>query len=314
VKHKAARGSGRLHAVEPPPREVDVKARDARFLEFTQLTKSFPAPDGQPVVPVVEDFNLTIHKGEFVCLIGHSGCGKSTVLSIVAGLAQAGLGGAVLDGREVTEPGPDRGVVFQAPCLLPWMTAAENVMLGVDEVFQDLPRAKRKELVEHYLGLVGLHDALHKKPAELSSGMRQRVGIARAFALRPKLLLLDEPFGMLDSLTRYELQQVLIDLWGQDRKTALMVTHDVDEALFLSDRVAMMTSGPRAKLGGILEIPFPRPRDRAAVMDHPRYYELRESLIGFLNEQDHVQSKAKTEGDAAAEGSGVVAKVAAASS
>ena len=240
------------------------------------------------MVPVVEDFNLTIRKGEFVCLIGHSGCGKSTVLSIVAGLASATLGGVVLDGREVTEPGPDRGVVFQSPCLLPWMTAAENVMLGVSQVFASLPRqASAGRLVEHYLGLVGLGDALDKKPGELSAGMRQRVGIARAFALQPKVLLLDEPFGMLDSLTRFELQQVLIDLWGRDRKTALMVTHDVDEALFLSDRVAMMTSGPRARLGGILEIPFARPRDRAAVMDHPRYYELREQLIGFLNEQEH---------------------------
>ena len=236
-------------------------------------------------------------RGEFVSLIGHSGCGKSTVLSIVAGLANATLGGVVLDGREVTEPGPDRGVVFQSPCLLPWMTAAENVMLGVSQVFGSLTRAKKHELVAHYLGLVGLGDALHKKPAELSAGMRQRVGIARAFALQPKLLLLDEPFGMLDSLTRFELQQVLLELWGRDRKTALMVTHDVDEALFLSDRVAMMTSGPRARLGGVLEIPFARPRDRAAIMNDPLYYELREQLIGFLNSQEH--EKAPADDDAA---------------
>jgi len=242
-------------------------------------------------VPVVEGFDLAIRKGEFVCLIGHSGCGKSTVLSIAAGLAHASLGGVLLDGREVTEAGPDRGVVFQSPCLLPWLSAADNVMLGVAEVFADLPRRKRREMVEHYLSLVGLADARDKRPSELSAGMRQRVGIARAFALQPKVLLLDEPFGMLDSLTRFELQQVLIELWGRDRKTALMVTHDVDEALFLSDRVAMMTSGPRAKLGGILDIPFPRPRDRAAVMDHPRYYELRESLIGFLNSQQHEQDQ-----------------------
>ena len=287
-------GPHHLHAVEAPRTTDARELADSRFLQFTQLTKSF-GPTGKTSVPVVEDFNLNIKKGEFVCLIGHSGCGKSTVLSIVAGLAQATLGGVLLDGREVTEPGPDRGVVFQAPCLLPWMTAAENVLLGVNEVFPELSRKKRLELVEQYLTLVGLGDALHKKPAELSSGMRQRVGIARAFALKPKLLLLDEPFGMLDSLTRYELQQVLIDLWGQDRKTALMVTHDVDEALFLSDRVAMMTSGPRANLGGVLEIPFARPRDRAAVMDHPKYYELREALIGFLNEQDHADSQAPTQ-------------------
>jgi nitrate ABC transporter ATP-binding subunit len=273
-------------------------AADARYLEFTQLHKSFPGPNAH--IPVVEDFNLTIRKGEFVTLIGHSGCGKSTVLSIVAGLANATLGGVVLDGREVTEPGPDRGVVFQAPCLLPWMTAAENVMLGVSQVFGSMTRAKKHELVAHYLGLVGLGDALHKKPSELSAGMRQRVGIARAFALQPKLLLLDEPFGMLDSLTRYELQQVLLDLWGRDRKTALMVTHDVDEALFLSDRVAMMTSGPRARLGGVLEIPFARPRDRAAIMNEPLYYELREQLIGFLNSQEHEKAPAADDGAAPA--------------
>jgi ABC-type nitrate/sulfonate/bicarbonate transport system ATPase subunit len=253
-------------------------AADARYLEFTQLHKSFPGPNAH--IPVVEDFNLTIRKGEFVTLIGHSGCGKSTVLSIVAGLANATLGGVVLDGREVTEPGPDRGVVFQAPCLLPWMTAAENVMLGVSQVFGSMTRAKKHELVAHYLGLVGLGDALHKKPSELSAGMRQRVGIARAFALQPKLLLLD--------------------LWGRDRKTALMVTHDVDEALFLSDRVAMMTSGPRARLGGVLEIPFARPRDRAAIMNEPLYYELREQLIGFLNSQEHEKAPAADDGAAPA--------------
>ena len=179
------------------------------------------------------------------------------------------------------------------------MTAAENVLLGVAQVFGDLPRRKRLEIVEHYLTLVGLGDCLHKRPNELSAGMRQRVGIARAFALQPKVLLLDEPFGMLDSLTRFELQQVLIELWGRDRKTALMVTHDVDEALFLSDRVAMMTSGPRARLGAILEVPFPRPRDRAEVMDHPRYYELRESLIAFLNSQLHEQDQPGTKEAAA---------------
>jgi nitrate ABC transporter ATP-binding subunit len=256
--------------------------REERYLEISRLTKGFPGAE----VPVVEDFDFSIRKGEFVCLIGHSGCGKSTVLSIVAGLADATEGGVLIDQREVREPGPDRGVVFQSPCLLPWMTAFDNVMLGVAEVFTSLGASKRREMVEHYLELVGLADAMHKKPAELSAGMRQRVGIARAFAIQPKVLLLDEPFGMLDSLTRFELQQVLIDLWAKDRKTALMVTHDVDEALFLSDRVAMMTSGPRARLGGVLEVPFSRPRDRATVMDHPRYYDLRESLIGFLNDQD----------------------------
>jgi len=252
-----------------------------KYLELSRLTKTFHSLQGPPAV-VVEHFDLTVHKSEFICLIGHSGCGKSTVLSIIAGLARATEGGVILDGREVTEPGPDRGVVFQQPCLLPWLTAYDNVMLGVAEVIEG--RERRREIVEHYLRLVGLSDAMHKKPAELSAGMRQRVGLARAFALSPKLLLLDEPFGMLDSITRLELQQALIELWAKDRKTAFMVTHDVDEALFLADRIAMMTSGPSARLGGILEVPFPRPRDRTQVMEHPRYYELRDQLLGFLGE------------------------------
>jgi nitrate/nitrite transport system ATP-binding protein len=262
---------------------------EKNYLEFSQLCKTFASPNGP--LQVVKDFNLKVRKGEFVSLIGHSGCGKSTVLSIVAGLADASLGGVILDGREVTEPGTDRGVVFQSPCLLPWMTAFQNVMLGVEQVFEFKSRAERKAIVERQLELVGLGDAMHKRPAELSSGMRQRVGLARAFALSPKILLLDEPFGMLDSLTRYELQEALIDLWSETdeeglRKTALMVTHDVDEALFLSDRIAMMTTGPYAHLGGIIEVPFERPRDRRAVMEDPRYYELREQIIGFLTAQE----------------------------
>jgi len=262
---------------------------EKNYLEFTQLCKTFPSPNGP--LQVVKDFNFKVSKGEFVSLIGHSGCGKSTVLSIVAGLAEATLGGVILDGREVTEPGTDRGVVFQSPCLLPWMTAFQNVMLGVEQVFENKTAAERKAIVERQLELVGLGDAMHKRPAELSSGMRQRVGLARAFALSPKLMLLDEPFGMLDSLTRYELQDALIDLWSELdedglRKTALMVTHDVDEALFLSDRIAMMTTGPHAHLGGVVEVPFERPRDRRAVMEDPRYYELREQVIGFLTAQE----------------------------
>ncbi len=256
-----------------------------RYLELWQITKDFPGPNGPTTI--VRDFDLTLEKGEFVSLIGHSGCGKSTVLSIAAGLVEATSGGVTVAGREIDGPGPDRGVVFQAPCLLPWLTAIENVRLGVDQVFADQSGKEREAIALHYLTLVGLADDRDKRPAALSGGMRQRVGIARAFALAPKVLLLDEPFGMLDSLTRYELQQVLIDLWSQDQKTALMVTHDVDEALFLSDRVAMMTSGPAARLGGVLEIPFPRPRVRREVLEHPEYYPLREEIIGFLEEQDH---------------------------
>jgi len=256
-----------------------------RYLECWQLAKSYPAPAGTAVI--VEGFDLTVREGEFVCLIGHSGCGKSTVLSMVAGLTEPSAGGIVLAGREIAGPGPDRGVVFQAPCLLAWMTALANVRLGVDEVFAGRPVAERVEIAAQALYRVGLHDALDKRPGELSAGMRQRVGIARAFALSPKMLLLDEPFGMLDQLTRMELQEVLIDVWQREGITALMVTHDVDEALFLADRVAMMTSGPAARVGAILEVPFPRPRSRRDVLDHPDYYALRESLIGFLEEQAH---------------------------
>src|SRR5215813_12519387 len=237
------------------------------YCELSNLTKIYPTPKGPAVV--VRDFNLRIRKGEFVCLIGHSGCGKSTVLSMLAGLNDISGGGIILAGKELVGPGPDRGVVFQSPCLLPWMTAFENVMLGVDQVFYTASREERRQITEYYLSVVGLADAMHKRPAELSQGMRQRVGIARAFALKPKMLLLDEPFGMLDSLTRYELQAVLLELWRKNRITALMVTHDVDEALYLSDRVVCMTNGPAAEVGEVLEVGFPRPRERKAVMENP---------------------------------------------
>jgi nitrate/nitrite transport system ATP-binding protein len=255
------------------------------YLIISNLTKVYPTPKGPATI--VKDFNLSIRKGEFVTLIGHSGCGKSTVLSMVAGLNSITNGGIILAGKELVGPGPDRGIVFQSPCLLPWMTAFENVMLGIDQVFFTAHKDERRQIAEYYLSVVGLSDAMHKRPSALSQGMRQRVGIARAFALSPKMLLLDEPFGMLDSLTRYELQSALIELWRKDKKTALMVTHDVDEALFLSDRVVMMTNGPEAEVGDILEVPFARPRTRKDVMEHPDYYKLREYLITFLEERAH---------------------------
>ncbi|HVE41762.1 MAG TPA: ABC transporter ATP-binding protein [Planctomycetota bacterium] len=255
------------------------------YLEIWNVTKTYKTPAGDAVI--VRDFTLKIQEGEFVCLIGHSGCGKSTVLSMVAGLNEKTKGGIILAGREIDGPGPDRGVVFQSPCLFPWMTALENVLLGVEEVKKNESPLQRRQIAEHFLTLVGLADAIHKKPSELSAGMRQRVGLARAFALDPKMLLLDEPFGMLDSLTRLELQEALLELWAENRKTALMVTHDVDEALYLSDRVAMMTSGPAATLGAILHVPFARPRSRKEVLEHPEYYHLRENLIGFLEGQEH---------------------------
>ncbi len=257
----------------------------SEYLILDNLTKTYPTPRGPAII--VKDFNLRIKKGEFVCLIGHSGCGKSTVLSMVAGLNDITGGGIILAGRELVGPGPDRGIVFQSPCLLPWMTAFENVMLGVNQVFYTASRQERRQIAEYYLSVVGLADAMHKMPAELSQGMRQRVGIARAFALSPRMLLLDEPFGMLDSLTRMELQQVLLELWRKDKKTALMVTHDVDEALFLSDRIVCMTNGPEARVGLVLEVHFPRPRERKAVLEHPDYYRLREQLLAFLEEHAH---------------------------
>jgi nitrate ABC transporter ATP-binding subunit len=259
------------------------------YVELSNLAKIYSTPKGPAII--VKDFNLRIKKGEFVCLIGHSGCGKSTVLSMLAGLNEISGGGIILAGKELVGPGPDRGVVFQSPCLLPWMTAFENVMLGVDQVFFTATREERREIAEYYLTVVGLAESMHKRPAELSQGMRQRVGIARAFALKPKMLLLDEPFGMLDSLTRCELQQVLIELWRKNRITALMVTHDVDEALFLADRIVCMTNGPEAEVGEVMEVHFPRPRERKAVLEHPEYYKLREQLITFLEERAYRKSQ-----------------------
>jgi nitrate ABC transporter ATP-binding subunit len=255
------------------------------YVELSNLAKVYPTAGGPAVI--VQDFNLRIRNGEFVTLIGHSGCGKSTVLSMVAGLNPITAGGIILAGKELNGPGPDRGMVFQSPCLLPWLTALQNVLLGVDNVFYTASRTERRQIAEYYLTVVGLGESLHQRPRELSQGMKQRVAIARAFALAPKMLLLDEPFGMLDSLTRFELQQVLIDLWQRKHTTTLMVTHDVDEALFLSDRVVMMTNGPAAEVGEILAVPFPRPRDRREILEHPDYYALREHLITFLEDRAH---------------------------
>jgi nitrate/nitrite transport system ATP-binding protein len=254
-----------------------------RYAAFSGVAKSFPGR-GAPV-RVVQGFNLSLKQGEFVSIIGHSGCGKSTVLSMMAGLTRASEGAVELAGREIDGAGPDRGVVFQAPSLVPWLTAWQNVMLAVDQVFPHAPKSERGEIVEHYLTRVGLADSMHRKAAELSNGMKQRVGIARAFALSPKLLLLDEPFGMLDSLTRWDLQEVLMDVWARTRLTAIMVTHDVDEAILLADRVVMMTNGPRAKVGKILTVDLPRPRTRKRLLEHPEYYRLREELLGFLAER-----------------------------
>ena len=253
---------------------------ERRYVEFSDVRKVYPTPKGP--LTVVDGFDLKMNRGEFVTLIGHSGCGKSTVLSMVAGLNAITSGGVILDGKEVAGAGPDRAVVFQAPSLMPWLTARENVALGVDRVYPHATPAERRDIVEYYLHRVGLGDAMHKPAADLSNGMKQRVGIARAFALSPKLLLLDEPFGMLDSLTRWELQDVLMDVWARTKVTAICVTHDVDEAILLADRVVMMSNGPNAKIGNIMEVDLPRPRSRKALLAHPDYYAYREELLDFL--------------------------------
>lgn len=260
-----------------------------KFLDIWQLTKSFPGPHAD--VPVVEGFDLVVEEGEVISLIGHSGCGKSTVLSMVAGLTKPTSGTIILGSKEITGPGLDRGVVFQAPCLFHWMTALENVTLGLEQAMPKATPAQRRDQAAHYLEKVGLGDALHKRPHELSAGMRQRVGLARAFALTPRMLLLDEPFGMLDSITRCELQDVLLELWRETKKTLLLVTHDVDEAVLLSDRVVMMTTGPRARVGDILRVDLPRPRIRHDLLNDPAFYDLREQLIGFLEGQKHPQAE-----------------------
>jgi len=258
----------------------------AKYLQFSQLSKIYPTSDGNSTVKVVDGFELNVKKGEFISIIGHSGCGKSTVLSMTAGLNEVSEGGIILDNKEISGAGPDRGVVFQAPSLFPWLTAFENVSLGVEKVYPHASKSDRNDIVEYYLTRVGLGNSLFKKAGDMSNGMRQRVGIARAFALSPKLLLLDEPFGMLDSLTRWELQEVLMEVWQRTQVTAIVVTHDVDEAILLADRVVMMSNGPNAKVGKIEEINLPRPRTRKNLLAHPDYYKYRESLLTFLAECD----------------------------
>ncbi len=253
------------------------------FLELTSLGKTYATEQGPSVI--VKDFNLRVSEGEFVCIVGHSGCGKSTVLSIAMGLNDASEGGVIVAGREVIGPGLDRGVVFQSPALLPWLTARENVALAVEQVNERESRKARKDLAEKFLAAVGLDSVADCYPEELSAGMRQRVGIARALALEPKVLLLDEPFSLLDVVTRMELQDELIRLCAKTAKTVLMVTHDVDEALLLADRIVLMTNGPAATVGEIVAVPFERPRDRLALIADPMYHRLRKQLLSFLEER-----------------------------
>jgi nitrate/nitrite transport system ATP-binding protein len=250
-------------------------------LELVGITKAFPTPAGP--FTAVRDVNAEIRGGEFVCILGHSGCGKSTVLSIVAGLERATAGAVAIDGREVAGPGPERAVVFQTPSLLPWLTARQNVRLAVDRVTEGAARVERAARAEHYLELLGIaHEAEHL-PHELSLGTQQCVSLARALAVEPRILLLDEPFSMLDSLTRFELQDTLLQVWNEHRRIVVMVTHDVDEALYVADRLILMTDGPEATVGEVLVVPFARPRRRAAVLADPEYYACRRRVIEFLD-------------------------------
>jgi len=262
------------------------------FLEIDHVDRIFDLPNGGKYI-ALKNIELKISEGEFVSLIGHSGCGKSTLLNIIAGLDQASIGGVTLAGREVKEPGPDRMVVFQNYSLLPWLTVRENIALAVDEVHQNLPKGERRGIIEEHIDMVGLRRAINKRPSELSGGMKQRVAIARALATRPKLLLLDEPFGALDALTRGNLQEQLMIICNQHRITCVMVTHDVDEALLLSDRIVMLTNGPEAHIGQIIEVPIPRPRHRLEVVNNPFYYNLRNEIIYFLNQQKQAKKRQK---------------------
>jgi len=250
------------------------------FLSIQDVSKVYPTSNGP--YPVLQGVNLTVQQGEFICVIGHSGCGKSTLLNMVSGFATPTRGEVRLRSQPITQPGPDRMVVFQNYALLPWKTALENVYIAIDAVHKQKSKAEKLAIARDHLAMVGLTEAADKKPTQLSGGMKQRVAIARALAVRPEVLILDEPFGALDAITKEELQEELLKIWNDHRCTVLMITHDIDEALFLADRLVMMTNGPAANIGEIMTIPFPRPRDRARIMEDPYYYKLRNQALDFL--------------------------------
>lgn len=260
------------------------------FVEVDHVDQVFPLANGGQYI-ALKNISLEIQKGEFITLLGHSGCGKSTLLNIIAGLAKPAAGGVVLEGKEVDQPGPDRMVVFQNYSLLPWLTVRENIGLAVNRVFRGLPKSDRKAIIEEHIDLVKLRHAADKRPGQLSGGMKQRVAIARALSIKPKLLLLDEPFGALDALTRSSLQDQLMQIAQQNQLTCVMVTHDVDEALLLSDRIVMLTNGPESYVGQVLEVPFERPRERMEVVNHPSYYGLRNEVTYFLNLQKQAKKR-----------------------
>ena len=255
------------------------------FLSIENLTQQYP--DGQGgMMTVFENATFGVEKGEFVCILGHSGCGKSTIMNILAGLAEPTSGVVTMDGREVSGPNLDRGVVFQNYSLLPWLSTLKNVSFGVAARHPDWSKAKVLDHSRQYLAMVGLEgDVIHRKPSQLSGGMRQRVSIARAFANHPKLLLLDEPFGALDALTRGTIQDELLKIWGDSGQTVFMITHDIDEAILLADRILLMTNGPFARVAESVDITIPRPRNRTAIVEHPNYYAIRNHLVQFLGKR-----------------------------
>ena len=252
------------------------------FLEIDHVTKYFPSHTGDGQACVFKDVTIKIEKGEFVTTIGHSGCGKTTLLNIIAGLETMSEGGIILSGKEVSGPGLDRMVVFQTFSLMPWMTVFQNIRLAVKAAYPAWDREKIAAHVQKYVDLVGLKGAETKRPTALSGGMKQRVGLARAFSIEPKVLLLDEPFAQIDALTRGVIQEELIQMWNTTRNTVFMVTHDVDEAILLSDRIMLMTNGPSARIAEIVDVTIPRPRSRESIIEHPHYYKIRNHIIHFL--------------------------------
>jgi bicarbonate transport system ATP-binding protein len=264
----------------PSPTSVTPLRSSSSYVQIENLSKVYPTAKGP--YTVLDSVNLNIQEGEFICIIGHSGCGKSTLVDMVSGFNQPTSGSVTVNGHAVKDPGPDRMVVFQNYCLLPWKTVFENVYLAVNTVFPEKSKAEKTQIVKEHLHMVGLDEAMDKKPGQISGGMKQRVSIARALSIRPEVLILDEPFGALDAITKEELQEELLQIWEEHRITVLMITHDIDEALFLADRIVMMTNGPAANVGEIMQVPFDRPRIREKVVEDPRYAKLRNEALDFL--------------------------------